>query len=181
MGAATPTKTALMGAATPTKTALMGAATPTKTALMGAATPRKTALMGAATPTKTALMGAATPTKTALMGNMAAVPPLFTVHDNMVICGINDATLFQGRTQAERIAYEIFSDDFNTTMDVSIDELNDELKTIAGMTTAQGQIRLMPGIKKNIRAFIQWCRDEFRMGRDPATVQFPVIDAAQLF
>ncbi|CAJ1963903.1 unnamed protein product [Cylindrotheca closterium] len=103
---------------------------------------------------------------------MAAIPPLFTVHDNMVICGINDATLFQGRTQAERIAYEIFSDDFNTTMDVSIDELNDELKTLAGMTTAQGQIRLMPGIKKNIRAFIQWCRDEFRMGRDPATVHF---------
>ncbi|CAJ1945842.1 unnamed protein product [Cylindrotheca closterium] len=62
----------------------------------------------------------------------------------MVICGINDATLFQGHTHAERIAYEIFSDDFSTTMDVSIDKLNDELKTLAGMTAAQGQIRLMP-------------------------------------
>ncbi|CAJ1967164.1 unnamed protein product [Cylindrotheca closterium] len=48
---------------------------------------------------------------------MAAVPPFFTVHDNMVICGINNVTLFQGRTQAERIAYEIFSDDFTMTMD----------------------------------------------------------------
>ncbi|CAJ1941173.1 unnamed protein product [Cylindrotheca closterium] len=216
MGAATPTKTALMGAATPMKTALMGAATPTKTALMGAATPTKTALMGAATPTmgaatptKSAMMGATTPTKNCHMGattptktvafytlktktlthntmydididNMAAIPPLFTVHDTMVICGINNATLFQGRTQAERIAYEIFSADFSTTMDISIDELNDELKTLAGMTAAQGQIRLMPGIKKNIRAFIQWCRDEFCMGRDPATVPFPVIDASQL-
>lgn len=114
------------------------------------------------------------------VGNMAAVPPFFTVHDNMVICGINNVTLFQGRTQAERIAYEIFSDDFSTTMDSSIDELNEEFKTLAGLTIAQGQIRLMPAIKKNIRAFIQWCRDEIRMGRDPATVQFPVVDTAKL-
>ncbi|CAJ1955077.1 unnamed protein product [Cylindrotheca closterium] len=111
---------------------------------------------------------------------MAAVPPFFTVHDDMVICGIDDVTLFQGRTQAERIAYEIFSDDFTTTMDSTIDELNEEFKTLAGLTIAQGQIRLMPAIKKNIRAFIQWCRDEVRMGRDPSTTPFPVVDAAKL-
>ncbi|CAJ1927075.1 unnamed protein product, partial [Cylindrotheca closterium] len=87
---------------------------------------------------------------------MAAVPPFFTVHDDMVICGIDNVTLFQGRTQAERIAYKIFSDDFTTTMDSTIDELNEEFKTLAGLTIAQGQIRLMPAIKKNIRAFIQW-------------------------
>lgn len=112
---------------------------------------------------------------------MAAVPPpSFTVHDNMVICGMNDIALFQGRTQAARIAYEIFSDDFSTTMDISIEELNEEFKTLAGLTSAQGQIRIMPAVKKNIRAFIQWCRDEIRMGRSPATVQFPVVDAAKL-
>ncbi|CAJ1941866.1 unnamed protein product [Cylindrotheca closterium] len=95
---------------------------------------------------------------------MAVVPPFFTVHDDMVICGIDDVTLFQGRTQAERIAYAIFSDNFATTMDSTMDKLNEEFKTLAGLTIAQGQIRLMPAIKKNIRAFIQWCRDEIRMG-----------------
>ncbi|CAJ1959303.1 unnamed protein product [Cylindrotheca closterium] len=98
----------------------------------------------------------------------------------MVICGIDNVTLFQGRTQAERIAYKIFSDDFTTTMDSTIDKLNKEFKTLAGLTIAQGQIRLMPAIKKNIRAFIQWCRDEIRMGRDPTTTPFPVVDAAKL-
>ncbi|CAJ1945746.1 unnamed protein product, partial [Cylindrotheca closterium] len=82
---------------------------------------------------------------------MAAVPPFFTIHDNMVICGIDKVTLFQGRTQAKRIAYKIFSDDFSTIMDSTIDELNQEFKTLAGLTIAQGQIRLMPAIKKNIR------------------------------
>jgi hypothetical protein len=111
---------------------------------------------------------------------MAAVPPLFTVYDDMVICGIDDATFFQGRTQAERISFEIFSDDFSTTMDVSTEELNEEFKALMGMTVAQGQIRLMPAVRKNIRAFIQWCRDEIRMGRNPATVEFPVVDTAKL-
>ncbi|CAJ1939808.1 unnamed protein product [Cylindrotheca closterium] len=111
---------------------------------------------------------------------MAAVPPFFTVHNDMVICGIDNVTLFQGRTQAERIAYKIFSDDFTTTTDSTIDKLNEEFKTLAGSTIAQGQIRLMPAIKNNIRAFIQWCRDEIRMGRDPTTTPFPVVDAAKL-
>jgi len=111
---------------------------------------------------------------------MADVPPLFTVYDDMVICGIDDATFFQGRTQAERISFEIFSDDFSTTMDVSTEELNEEFKALMGMTVAQGQIRLMPAVRKNIRAFIQWCRDEIRMGRNPATVEFPVVDTAKL-
>ncbi|CAJ1956295.1 unnamed protein product [Cylindrotheca closterium] len=87
---------------------------------------------------------------------------------------------FSKDTQAKRIAYEIFLDDFTTTMDSTIDELNKEFKTLAGLTIAQGQIRLMPGIKKNIRAFIQWCRDEICMGRDPTTTPFPVVDAAKL-
>ncbi|CAJ1938723.1 unnamed protein product [Cylindrotheca closterium] len=65
-------------------------------------------------------------------------------------------------------------------MDSTINELNEEFKTLAGLTIAQGQIRLMPAIKKNIRAFIQWCRDEICMGRDPITVPFSVVDAAKL-
>ena len=111
---------------------------------------------------------------------MAAVPPLYTVHDNMVICGINDVNLFQGRTQAQRIASELFTDEFRVVMNISNVELNEGFTTLASMTAAQGQIKLMPAIKTNIRAFIQWCKDESRMGRNPAIGVFPIADAADL-
>ncbi|CAJ1963387.1 unnamed protein product [Cylindrotheca closterium] len=65
-------------------------------------------------------------------------------------------------------------------MDSTIDKLNKEFKTLAGLTIAQGQIRLMPAIRKNICAFIQWCRDKICMGQDPTTTPFPIVDAAKL-
>ena len=49
---------------------------------------------------------------------MATVlPPMFTVFDAMVLSGANDANNFQGRSSAQRIATDIFEDDFNTSMD----------------------------------------------------------------
>ena len=53
---------------------------------------------------------------------MAAVPaphpaaplgaPPYTVANAIFICGVNNRMLFNGTTQAERIAGEIFDDDF---------------------------------------------------------------------
>ena len=40
------------------------------------------------------------------------------------------------------------------------------------------QIRVQQ--KKNIRVFMQWCKDKFRIGEDPSEVPFPVADAAML-
>ena len=56
-------------------------------------------------------------------------------------------------------------------------KLDDDLKSYSTLTVAHGQIRLTPGIKKNIKAFIQWTRDQIRLGIDPITVRFPVANA----
>ena len=61
---------------------------------------------------------------------------------------------------------------------MTIDELDDDLKTFASLNANQGQIRLNPRIQRNLRAFVHWARELLLMGRDPAAVPFP-IDRAQ--
>ena len=103
-----------------------------------------------------------------------------TVTDAMILCSITDQTLFDGLTQVERITNEVFDDHFTLCMDKSIMKLEDDFKSYSAVTLAQGQIRLNPGIKKNIKAFIQWCRDLIRVGRNPEDEVFPVPDAQDL-
>lgn len=74
----------------------------------------------------------------------------------------------------QRIAGDLFSDDFRSVMDKDWSEVTDDLKSYSTLTQTQGQIRLLPGVKKNLKAFIQWARDEIRMSRDPSTAAFPV-------
>ena len=99
---------------------------------------------------------------------MAAVPqPPFTLRQAMERCGLpaNDAAAF---------ASEVFMDDFETCKDVTDDDLLDAFKTFSGLTVAQGQIRLLPGQKKKIKAFSQWVKDQYRLGLNPADTMFPV-------
>ena len=49
----------------------------------------------------------------------ALLPPVFTVHQAMVAAGANDADNFNGQSSAERLAEDIFDDDFYTCMDKS--------------------------------------------------------------
>jgi hypothetical protein len=111
---------------------------------------------------------------------MAAIPPAFTVHNAMVACGVNDVALFEGDTPAERIAADLFGGDFATCMDKGLLEIDYAFKTYSDLTANQGQIRLLSGTKRNIKAFIQWARDERRLGCDPSTRAFPVADTVNL-
>ena len=96
-----------------------------------------------------------------------------TVEQLLLVCGVpNDGVLFNGGTKAQRIAIEVFSDDFNSCMDISHDDFETECKTYSSLTIAQGQIRLNPGTKRNIKALIQWCRKQIIIGLDPATDVF---------
>ena len=79
----------------------------------------------------------------------------FTVYDAMVLCGIDDNELFDGRTKAQRIATGVFSDDFNTCMVETMEELQEDLKSFSDLTVAEGRIRLSPGPRKHLKAFIQ--------------------------
>ena len=62
-----------------------------------------------------------------------AAPPVFTVHQAMTSCGIDDVTLWQGATKAERIAEEIFTNSFETCLDITMDDLTKAFKTFADL------------------------------------------------
>ena len=100
---------------------------------------------------------------------------ILTVLDAMIACGIGNVALFMDETQSQRIAEDIFGDLFTSCMDITFKELlDDHLKTYSDLTLAQRQIRLRPGTCKNVKAFVQWTRDEIRLGRDPSQIPFPV-------
>ena len=40
-----------------------------------------------------------------------AVPIMHTVQDAIILCGVNDATVFNEATKAERIADDVFDND----------------------------------------------------------------------
>ena len=88
--------------------------------------------------------------------------------------------VFLGNTPAFWFSTDIFGDDVTTCMDKTFVELDSNLKKYSNLTQAQGQILLLTGIKRNIKAFIQWVRDEQRLGRNPETMAFPVVQASAL-
>jgi hypothetical protein len=47
-------------------------------------------------------------------------------------------------------------------------------KTYFESSLAQGQICLPPGMRENMKAFVQWTNDEIRLGRDPSFTSFPL-------
>ena len=98
----------------------------------------------------------------------------FAVIEASTACGVNNKALFMDQTQAQRIASDIFDNAFASCMDVTFKELDEHFKTYFDLTAAQGQIRLNPGIRKNIKAFVQWTRDEIRLGREPGDTAFPI-------
>jgi hypothetical protein len=97
-----------------------------------------------------------------------------TVLDAMVACGVEHDALFMDKTQAQRLANDIFDDRFDSCLDITFKELDDHFKTYSDLTVAQGQIRVRPGTRKNIKAFVQWTRDELRLGREPSSTPFPI-------
>ena len=113
---------------------------------------------------------------------MAALPPMASVHDAMIACGVDDsaANEFQNRTQAARIATDIFFDSFETAAKMSITQLTSYFKTYTSLTIANGRIPLNPGIQNRIKAFVQWTRDEIRLGRNPSSVAYAPGDEARL-
>ena len=85
----------------------------------------------------------------------------------MFIFGNDSAPLFQEDSQAKKVASELFDDDFVSCMDKNVKELDDNLNSYSSLTAANSQIRLNMVQKKNVKAFIQWTWDQYRLGIDP--------------
>ena len=103
-----------------------------------------------------------------------------TVRDALIECGVDDVGIFLDQTPAERTEEDIFDNIFTSCMDVTFKELDEHFKTFSELSVAQGQIRLRPGIRKNIKAFVQWTPDEIRLACDPGATVFPVDQVSDL-
>jgi hypothetical protein len=110
----------------------------------------------------------------------AAAPPIHTVLDAIIASGVDNVVIFGGATAAARIATDLFDDSYVTVMDKTWEELETDFKSYTDLTQAEGRIRLLPGIKRNLKGFIQWVRDEFRLGRNPENAIFPIAEVPQL-
>ena len=103
-----------------------------------------------------------------------------TVFDALIACGVDNIALFMDETQAQRIADDLFDSLFTSCMDLTFKEIVDHFRTYSDLTVAQGQICLCPGTRKNIKAFIQWTRNEIRLVRDPSQTPFPTDQVSDL-
>ena len=103
-----------------------------------------------------------------------------TVRSLLALIGVNDTTLFNSQTQAERLSNEMFDDSFESCLDKTHEEIDADLKIYSALTTAQGRIIIGPGIKRRIKAFVQWTKDMIRTDRDPSTELVTTFDVAGL-
>jgi hypothetical protein len=90
------------------------------------------------------------------MANILMEAERMTVVDAMVACGVEHDALFMDEMQAQPLANDISDDRFDSCLDINFKELDDHFKTYSDLTVAQGQIRIRPGTRKNIKAFVQW-------------------------
>ena len=95
-----------------------------------------------------------------------------TVLVAMIAIGIDNVAQFDGQTQAERIAEGIFEDDFESCMDKTDSEIDDDLKMWSSLTLANGQIRLQPVQRKRLKAFSKWVKNKLRQDINPANEAF---------
>ena len=72
------------------------------------------------------------------MAMLPPPPPTFTLQDAMILCGVDDASMFGGVTAAERIAADLFDNDFTSAMDKTWEELDVDFKSYADLTQNQG-------------------------------------------
>ena len=104
----------------------------------------------------------------------AALPPVFTVAQAMTNCRVPLVPIFGGQTPAARVASQIFMDSFETTLNITTEEVSDAMTAFTKLTVANGQIPLQPGVKRRVLAFVQWSRSMIRTNQDPTLVAFPV-------
>ena len=55
--------------------------------------------------------------------------------------------------------------------------IQNNLKTFLELTVAEGRIRTTVRVKKNVKAMIQWVRNEIRYGLDPSDELFDPVNS----
>ena len=104
-----------------------------------------------------------------------------TVLDGIIACGIDNT--IQGplnSSPASRVATQIFNDDFTTCLTLTDEEIDNSFKVFSGLTQALGQVRLMPGMIKMVKAFTQHVAHTIRLELNPEEVPFLPVRMASL-
>ena len=68
----------------------------------------------------------------------AAIPPINTVLDAIIACGVDNNALFDGDTAAQRIASNLFVNSYETVMDKMWEELDTDFKSYTARPQNQG-------------------------------------------
>ena len=103
-----------------------------------------------------------------------------TLRDVLIRCGVPaDGIFFNGDDKPDRIASELFDDDFDSCLLLTFQDIENECQTMSDLTVAQGQIRLTPSTKRNMKAFIEWAKSKLIIGENPEDEIFPVADAME--
>lgn len=101
-----------------------------------------------------------------------------TMRDVMISCGVpDDNVLFDGDDKPDRIAAELFDDDFDSCAILSFKDVEEGCKTLSALNVNQGQIRLNPSTKRNLKAFVEWGKGKLIVGENPEDEIFPVGDS----
>ena len=87
------------------------------------------------------------------------LPPIFTVTQAMLSCGVPNAPAFGGLTPAARVANQVFLDSFDTTLSTTTNKVSDAMTAFTKLTVANGRIPLQPGVKRRVLVFVQWSRN----------------------
>ena len=97
-----------------------------------------------------------------------------TVTEAMKQCGVDYITQFQNRTSAQTITENVFGDDFYMCLGKTTDELDNNIKSFATLRQNQGQIRIGPGEKMKLVAFMHWVQNKVCCGEATEDEPFPV-------
>ena len=65
---------------------------------------------------------------------MAGLPPVYTVLQALVACGVDNISIFNGNSPAWRLSDELFSDDVESCLDKTQQEFDDDLKSRSTLT-----------------------------------------------
>ena len=91
----------------------------------------------------------------------------YDVSTGMIACGCDP-------NQALSLSENGFGNIF--TKNITAEDLKDTFKSLAEITPANQRIRLTPIVKRNIKAYNAWMQHVYRLGQDPAALQFhPVL------
>ena len=110
---------------------------------------------------------------------MAALP-VNTIRALLGAAGINDIVQFNDQTNAKWMARDMFDNEFASFIAKKHNEIDSNIKTYANLPITQDQIRIQPGVKRGLKAVLQWVKDLIQKNLDPTIVPFPVLTSHYL-